>query len=261
MPFPRFRSALIVALGPIALVATGPMTDSLAATRARKAAPAIPARLPGDVPPGGYRWLAAGPFDGPIYMVISIQRQLVHVYDGDRLIAVASVSTGRAGHRTPTGDYPILQKRQFHRSNIYSNAPMPFMQRLTWDGIALHAGHNPGYPASHGCIRLPYAFAQQLFAITVLGTLVEVTAGRLNPALMLDALLIADPGSTVVTFTPRAGRRPLDSRPTPRFAPDYPPDDGPAPDAIPALPIDPTIFAHGQRPHWAQIQPLPDPDG
>src|SRR3546814_10651322 len=71
-----------------------------------------------------------------------------------RLVGMASVSTGMKGHRTPTGEFPVLQKRQWHRSNLYSNAPMPFMQRLTWDGIALHAGHNPGYPASHGCIRL-----------------------------------------------------------------------------------------------------------
>src|SRR3546814_9593425 len=81
---------------------------------------------------------------------------MAHVYDGDRLVGMASVSTGMKGHRTPTGEFPVLQKRQWHRSNLYSNAPMPFMQRLTWDGIALHAGHNPGYPARHGCIRLPY---------------------------------------------------------------------------------------------------------
>ena len=149
--------------------------------------------------PGGYRWLEDGG-DGPLYMVISIEKQRVHVYRGDRLIGAASVSTGMKGHRTPTGDYPILQKRQWHRSNLYSNAPMPFMQRLTWDGIALHAGHNPGYPASHGCIRLPYAFARQLFALTRIGTPVEVTQARLNPALQLDPLVVADPGSTVVSF-------------------------------------------------------------
>ena len=72
----------------------------------------------------------------------------------------------KPGHETPTGTYPILEKRRRHFSNLYNNAPMPFMQRLTWDGIALHAGQIPGYPASHGCVRLPHAFAEKLFAIT-----------------------------------------------------------------------------------------------
>ena len=177
--------------------------------------------------PGGYRWLEDGG-DGPLYMVISIEKQRVHVYRGDRLIGAASVSTGMKGHQTPTGDYPILQKRQWHRSNLYSNAPMPFMQRLTWDGIALHAGHNPGYPASHGCIRLPYAFARQLFALTRIGTPVEVTQARLNPALQLDPLVVADPGSTVVSLDTdiAVGAR--------AFAP--------ASVTVPQLEVDPAIF-------------------
>src|SRR3546814_17551293 len=87
---------------------------------------------------------------------------------------MASVSTGMKGHRTTTGEFPVLQKRQWHRSNLYSNAPMPFMQRLTWDGIALHAGKNPGYPASHGCIRLPREFAEHLFGVTDHGQVVVV---------------------------------------------------------------------------------------
>jgi len=155
--------------------------------------------------PGEYRWLSEGPWAGPLYMIISIEKQMVHVYDGDRLIGAASVSTGMKGHRTPTGEFPILQKRQWHRSNIYSNAPMPFMQRLTWDGIALHAGHNPGYPASHGCIRLPYGFASKLFGLTRIGTPVSVTTDQLSPVLMVGTLVLADPddpASAIVTFTP-----------------------------------------------------------
>lgn len=179
--------------------------------------------------PGGYRWLSEGPWTGPIYMVISIERQMIHVYSGDLLIGMASVSTGMKGHRTPTGDYPILQKRQWHRSNIYSNAPMPFMQRLTWDGIALHAGHNPGYPASHGCIRLPYAFAQKLFGMTQIGTPVAVTTDRLSAALKLDSLVAQDIGSTVVTFTPVSPH----TYPTPRLRKE---------DDVPMLEIDPAIF-------------------
>ncbi|MDI1296866.1 MAG: L,D-transpeptidase family protein [bacterium] len=183
--------------------------------------------------PGGYRWLDEGPWGGPIYMVISIERQMVHVYSGDTLIAMASVSTGKKGHGTPKGAFPILQKRQWHRSNIYSNAPMPFMQRLTWDGIALHAGHNPGYPASHGCIRLPYAFAQKLFGITQIGTLVEVTGNRLDPALMVDTLVLSDPDTTVVTFAPRVGPPPRQA-PTPLLHDEE--------DGAPVLDIDPAIF-------------------
>ena len=153
---------------------------------------------------GAFQWLEEGPFDGPLYLIISLQRQMVHVYSGDRLVGMASVSTGTAGHRTPTGEFSILQKREWHRSNLYSNAPMPFMQRLTWDGVALHAGHNPGHPASHGCIRLPAGFARTLFGMTQLGTLVRVNADELRPALMLDRLVLDDPGTAVVTFTPGA---------------------------------------------------------
>ncbi|WP_304534340.1 L,D-transpeptidase family protein [Sphingobium cyanobacteriorum] len=182
--------------------------------------------------PGGYRWLGRGPWDGPIYMVISIERQMIHVYSGDLLIGMASVSTGMKGHRTPTGDYPILQKRQWHRSNLYSNAPMPYMQRLTWDGIALHAGHNPGYPASHGCIRLPYAFARDLFALTRIGTFVEVTQARLTAALKLDPLVLGDPGSAVVSFGTGRG--------APLRLPPPGAEDGAA--GVPMLAIDPAIF-------------------
>ena len=112
---------------------------------------------------------------GPISIVVSIPQQLLYLYRGGNLVAVSTVSTGKPGKDTPTGEFTILQKNKHHRSNIYSNAPMPFMQRLTWDGIALHAGQLPGYPASHGCIRLPMAFARQLFAMTDLGVQVSVT--------------------------------------------------------------------------------------
>lgn len=158
---------------------------------------------------GGYRWLEDGPLEGPLYLIISIERQAIHVYDGDRLVGLASVSTGASGHRTPTGEFSILQKKEWHRSNLYSNAPMPFMQRLTWDGIALHAGHNPGYPASHGCIRLPTGFARKLFSMTQIGTLVRVNTDEIRPALMLDKLVLYDPGTTIVTFTPSAQPQPV----------------------------------------------------
>ena len=109
-----------------------------------------------------------------VTILISIPGQVAYVYRDGVLIAASTVSTGKPGKTTPAGDFTILQKRVHHRSNLYSNAPMPFMQRLTWDGIALHAGQLPGYPASHGCIRFPREFARRLFEITALGTAVSV---------------------------------------------------------------------------------------
>lgn len=111
----------------------------------------------------------------PVSIVISIPDQKAYVYRGDTLIAASTVSTGKDGKDTPLGVFPILQKSEKHKSNLYDSAPMPFMQRLTWDGVAIHAGMNPGFPASHGCIRVPTAFAKKLFAVTTKGTPVLVT--------------------------------------------------------------------------------------
>ncbi|SEJ80967.1 Lipoprotein-anchoring transpeptidase ErfK/SrfK [Sphingomonas sp. OV641] len=124
--------------------------------------------------PGQYLWehdAAAG----PVSILISIPDQKAYVYRGDMLVAVSTVSTGKEGKETPVGIFSILQKKQMHRSNLYDDAPMPYMQRLTWDGIAIHAGKNPGFPASHGCIRVPASFAKKLFAATEMGATVEVT--------------------------------------------------------------------------------------
>jgi len=101
-----------------------------------------------------------------IVITVSLKSQQMHVFRDGVLWRSSPVSTGKRGKRTPTGVFAILQKKRFHRSNLYSNAPMPWMQRLTWSGIAMHAGKLPGYPASHGCIRMPAAFASELFKIT-----------------------------------------------------------------------------------------------
>lgn len=122
---------------------------------------------------GDYAWADRGA-TGAVAIVISLADQVAYVYRGGTLIGVSTVSTGKPGKSTPAGEFTILQKKVFHRSNLYSNAPMPFMQRLTWTGIALHAGQLPGYPASHGCIRFPAAFAKQLFAITDMGGAVRI---------------------------------------------------------------------------------------
>lgn len=128
-----------------------------------------------DLRPNRFVWTPQASTSGPVEIVVSLTLQVAYVYRGGILIGAASVSSGAPGHDTPTGTFPILQKRQRHFSNLYDNAPMPFMQRLTWDGIALHAGSNPGHPDSHGCIRLPMAFARSLFAVTSIGSLVHVT--------------------------------------------------------------------------------------
>ena len=124
--------------------------------------------------PGKFEWTPEASPTGPVVVVVSLAEQMAHVYRGGVRIGRSTISSGKPGYETPTGVFPILQKRKTHFSNKYDNAPMPFMQRLTWDGVALHAGRIPGYPASHGCIRLPHAFAEQLFALTEHGVNVVV---------------------------------------------------------------------------------------
>ena len=130
--------------------------------------------------PGEFVWQPERAQSGPVEIVVSIPLQRAYVYRGGTLIGVTTVSTGRRGHETPVGTFTILQKRREHYSNLYNNAPMPFMQRLTWGGVALHAGQIPGHPASHGCVRLPLAFARLLFGATEMGGAVHIT--DLSPA-------------------------------------------------------------------------------
>jgi L,D-transpeptidase catalytic domain len=131
--------------------------------------------------PGDFLWAPDIAPQGPVTMIISLKIQRAYAYRNGVPIGVSTVSTGKPGKETPTGVFTILQKAVKHRSNKYSNAPMPFMQRLTWDGIAMHAGNLPGYPASHGCVRLPAAFAKLLFGITALGLTVVITDDPLVP--------------------------------------------------------------------------------
>lgn len=118
---------------------------------------------------------------GPLVVVVSIERQKVTVYDSNGVFAESPVSTGMKGHSTPMGVFSIIQKHKFHHSNIYSGAPMPYMQRITWSGVAMHAGVLPGYPASHGCIRMPMAFAVKMWNWTRMGARVIVTPGQMSP--------------------------------------------------------------------------------
>lgn len=153
---------------------------------AAKTAPGIKALKPGE-----FFWRPDVSPEGPVVVIVSLPEQLVHVYRNGIEIGVSTCSTGKRGHNTPTGVFTILQKHKDHYSSTYNNAPMPNMQRLTWRGIALHAGNLPGYPASHGCVRLPREFSKVLFEITHLGTPIIIanqktaTADVLHPGLLL----------------------------------------------------------------------------
>jgi len=131
---------------------------------------------PGELKPGEFIWAPEAVPSGPLVMVISLDEQRAYVYRNGLRIGVSTVSTGKKGRETPTGVFTILQKQKVHHSSLYDDAPMPFMQRLTWDGVALHAGNLPGYPASHGCVRLPYEFARRLYDVTNFGMTVVVAS-------------------------------------------------------------------------------------
>ncbi len=141
---------------------------------------------------------------GPLVIVVSIDRQKVTIYDSNGVFAESPVSTGMKGHSTPMGVFSVIQKHKFHRSNIYSDAPMPYMQRITWSGIAMHAGVLPGYPASHGCIRMPMAFAVKMWNWTRMGARVIVAPGQISPHNFSHPLL----ASVRVPPQPAAGLEP-----------------------------------------------------
>lgn len=140
------------------VTSNAPQAPRVALALPKPKAPPPPAMI---TPPPVATVLQAGTL-----IVISKKSQHMFVFSDGTLWASTPISTGKRRHETPSGMFPILQKRKYHRSNIYSGAPMPYMQRLTWEGIALHGGRVPGYAASHGCIRMPHAFAQSLFTLT-----------------------------------------------------------------------------------------------
>jgi hypothetical protein len=125
--------------------------------------------------PGQFVWEPKAASTGPVFLVIDLTRQRVLLYRGGVPIAASTISSGSKGRETPTGVFTILQKEVVHRSRTYDDAPMPYMQRLTSKGVAMHGGNLPGYAASHGCIRLPKAFAKLLYGVTELGTPVMIT--------------------------------------------------------------------------------------
>ena len=165
--------------------------------------------------PGKYEWQPSRSPGGEVSMLANLSTQMLSVFRREVLIARSSISSGRAGHSTPSGVFTILGKEVMHHSNLYHWAPMPFMQRLTWEGVALHGGYLPGRPASHGCIRLPHAFAKLLFQITSCGDQVVVTK---TPA-------PAPPGPTGGKLP--AGARPASADAAPHVAADTATKNGP----------------------------------
>lgn len=146
-----------------------------------------------ELKPGEFTWHPDRSPVGPVAIVVSIPGQLVHVYRNGIRIAVSTCSTGKPGHETPTGVFTVLEKDKRHFSSTYNNAPMPNMNRLTWSGIALHAGQLPGYPASHGCVRLPLAFSDRLFSVTHVGTPVIIAGRHSDPReLTQPGLVLSD---------------------------------------------------------------------
>jgi hypothetical protein len=142
--------------------------------------------------------------DGPVLVYVDLGRQRATVYRNGVRIGVSTISSGKEGHETPTGVFTILEKDKEHHSRTYDNAPMPFQQRLTWMGVAMHAGNLPGYPASHGCVRLPLKFAEKLFTITPMGGTVVIAGGSEDPVKREAAGVLAPPmaGVTPVPAMP-----------------------------------------------------------
>jgi hypothetical protein len=180
-------TALVAALS-LAHAATPPSTATAATTEV--------VRGPTDLKPGEFLWHPEISPAGPIVLVVSLDEQRAYVYRNGIAIGLSTISSGKAGHETPTGVFTILQKDKDHRSNLYNSAPMPYMQRLTWDGIALHGGSLPGHPASHGCVRLPQAFAQKLFGETRRGDTVVVADAKSAPMTLAYPAVLAPVNST-----------------------------------------------------------------
>src|ERR1700704_3188543 len=159
--------------GPPALVTLAAMAALTALTADAAARQARPGP-----PPGATPRREAGE---PIMAIVSIKSQQVTFYDADGWILRAPVSTGTTGRETPAGVFAVVEKDKDHRSTLYDDAEMPNMQRITWNGIALHGGPLPGYAASHGCVRMPYGFAEKLFDKTWIGMRVIISPNDVAP--------------------------------------------------------------------------------
>ena len=172
MKYPAFALAVaFTAAAPLLAADNTTRGVAIAAGAVREARQDMAAEFAGKtLRPGQYVWDAEQRDAEVTRVVLDLSRQLAFAYADDELIAVSTISSGDKNHLSPVGVFPILEKKRMHRSIRYDNAPMPFMQRINEYGVALHAGNLPGHPASHGCIRLPNAFAAKLFEATAVGT-------------------------------------------------------------------------------------------
>jgi hypothetical protein len=198
------------------LTASVPIVPALA-SGSKVSSPLQLAKQAEKLKPGQWVWAGKIAPKGPILVYVDLGRQRATVYRNGVRVAVSTISSGKPGHSTPTGVFTILQKNKDHRSSTYDNAPMPYMQRLTWKGVALHAGNLPGYPASHGCVRLPLEFAKVLFDNMPMGGTVVIAGGHEDPVkrppagVLAPALAGVTPQAKVVltetgtfTWTPEA---------------------------------------------------------
>ena len=190
-----------------------PLLASLAAAAAALLAAASapgapPAPPPAGMRPGEFVWHPERSPSGPVVVLVSIPEQQARVFRNGVEIGRSTVSTGRSGYPTPTGVFTILQKEREHYSNLYDDAPMPNMERLTWSGVALHGGHVPGRPASHGCIRLPLEFSKKLYEVTATGSTVVVADEGTRPEIHHPGLLlppVSGPGAAPAAEAPAGG--------------------------------------------------------
>jgi L,D-transpeptidase catalytic domain len=178
----RLRPACLAIAGLAALIAAGDHAGA-ASGRSKRSVESIASRTAGE----------------PIMAIVSLRSQRITVYDANGWILQAPVSSGQKGRETPAGIFSVIQKEAEHYSNLYDDAYMPHMQRITWSGIALHGGHLPGYPASHGCVRMPFGFAARLFDVTRMGMRVIVAPSDVAPTeIAHPALFRSKPGTRAV---------------------------------------------------------------
>jgi hypothetical protein len=185
-----------------ALAAGGPAASAFA-QGAPKSAELQLAKQAEKLKAGEWVWAPEIAPDGPVLVYVDLGRQRATVYRNGVRIAVSTISSGKDGHETPTGVFTILEKNVVHHSKTYDDALMPYQQRLTWLGVALHAGNLPGYPASHGCVRLPIEFAKKLFEVTPMGGTVVIAGGNEDPVKRPAAGVLA-PAIAGVTTAPTA---------------------------------------------------------
>lgn len=193
------RSLILAGIIAVAM----PCAGSVSASGSKVSSPLALAKQADKLKPGEWVWAGKIAPTGPILVYVDLGRQRATVYRNGVRIAVSTISSGKEGHATPTGVFTILQKAKDHRSRTYDNAPMPYMQRLTWKGVALHAGNLPGYPASHGCVRLPLEFAKILFDNMPMGGTVVIAGGHEDPVKRPPAGVLA-PALAGVTAQPKA---------------------------------------------------------